>query len=160
MVTYTIPRAWGAALAATRFDGVVANLRSSRGRSVGLALFGKAGERTAWPDDDKPTRATAVVARMQLTLIEAPSLRGLTIATPPRSGPPAVTVASRHDDMRVVWRGRDRVQRDQAQPFGTTCRPDGRPTAAWSSEPITGLTRSIPGGGIDHGLREPDRSPI
>ena len=86
MVPYTIPRAWAAALAATRFDGIVANLRFSPGRSVGLALFGKAGERTAWPgDDDKPTRATIVAARMHLTLIEAPSLSELTIATPPRT---------------------------------------------------------------------------
>ncbi len=84
MVPYSIPRAWAAALAATRFDGVVANLRFSPGRSVGLALFGKAGERAAWPNDDKPTRATIVAARMRLTLIETPSLRELTIATPPR----------------------------------------------------------------------------
>lgn len=85
MVPYTIPRAWAAALAATRFDGIVANLRFSPRRSVGLALFGKAGERIAWPGDDKPTRATIVAARMQLTLIENPSLSELTIATPPRT---------------------------------------------------------------------------
>jgi hypothetical protein len=84
-VPYTIPQAWAAALAATRFDGIVANLRFSPGRSVGLALFGKAGERVAWPGDDKPTRATIVAARMQLMLLEAPSLTELTIATPPRT---------------------------------------------------------------------------
>ncbi len=85
MVPYTIPRTWAAALAATRFDGVVANPRFSPGRSVGLALFGKAGKRRAWPGDDKPTRATIVAARMQLTLAEAPSVSELTIVTPPRT---------------------------------------------------------------------------
>jgi hypothetical protein len=85
MVPYAIPRAWAAALAGARFDGIVANLRFSPGRSEGLALFGKAGERVAWPGDDKSTRATIVAARVQLTLIEAPSLSELTIASRPRT---------------------------------------------------------------------------
>ena len=48
IVPYETPQAWAAKLRAARFEGIVYWLRHDPSRSVGWALFGKAGERKRW----------------------------------------------------------------------------------------------------------------
>jgi len=82
MVPYEIPQRWAAALAAAGFDGIVAGLRFTPGTPVGLALFGKAGERTSWARDAQPRFAAAVAPQMGLRVVEPPRADELTVVTP------------------------------------------------------------------------------
>lgn len=82
MVPYRIPQAWAAALAAAAFAGLLARLRSSPGRSTGLALFGDAGERTDWATDPAPAHAIAVAEQLGLHAIDPPHLEQLAVIRP------------------------------------------------------------------------------
>ncbi len=83
MVPYEIPRLWASALAGARFGGIVSGLRFSPGRPVGLALFGKVGERTSWPVDAGPRSAAAIARQMGLRVVDPPRADELTVITPP-----------------------------------------------------------------------------
>lgn len=82
MVPYEIPQKWAAALATAGFDGIIAGLRFTPGRPVGLSIFGKAGERTRWARDAKPTLAAAVARQMGLRVVEPPRADELTVVAP------------------------------------------------------------------------------
>lgn len=82
MTPYAIPQAWAAALARSSFGGIVAGLRFTPGRPVGLALFGKAGERTSWAVDADPRPAAGFARQMGLRVVDPPRADELTVVTP------------------------------------------------------------------------------
>jgi len=82
MVPYVVPQAWAQALDVFGFEALVASLRFTPGRALGVALFGDAGERGDWPTDPEPAPAAAIAVRMGIRVVATPRSSELTFIEP------------------------------------------------------------------------------
>ncbi len=85
MVPYDVPQTWASALEAAGHDGVRYPARFSTGRASAVAIFGPAGDRSAWPVDDHAVSAADVPGAPVLR--DVPTLGKLTVVSTPRRRP-------------------------------------------------------------------------
>lgn len=79
MIPYRVPQTWAATVHTAGFGGLVARLRFTPSRQLGLALFGTAGDRPDWAVDPQPQPLADVANQMGIHVVDPPDDDQITI---------------------------------------------------------------------------------